>query len=140
MLRDAGVTVGLGTDSVAAGNTFDLFNEARLAAIGGSLTPRERLALITRDAADALGLAGAGRIQPGAVADLCAVSLDAPAFAAAHNIEGAIASGANASHVTHTWIGGSLVYERGSWPGVDAAAEREAVEAAGMALRHQLQP
>ncbi len=130
MLREQGVTVGIGTDSVAAGNTFDLFDEARLAAMGVPLTPRERLALITQGGADALGLGGAGRIAPGAFGDLCAISLDAPSFAAAQNIEGAIASGAHAHQVTHTWVAGRLVYEKGTWPGVDAARERLAVDEA----------
>jgi cytosine/adenosine deaminase-related metal-dependent hydrolase len=139
MLRDAGVTVGLGTDSVAAGNTFDLFNESRLAAMGVALTPRERLALFTMDAADALGIEGAGRIAPGAWADLCAVSLDAPSFAAAHNIEGAIASGTQPSHVRQTWVAGRTVYRNGEWPGVDAAAERSAVERAAAEVRGVIQ-
>jgi 5-methylthioadenosine/S-adenosylhomocysteine deaminase len=130
MLRDAGVTVGIGTDSVAAGNTLDLFNEARLASMGVALTPRERLALITTSAAEALGLSETGRIAEGCWADLCALSLDAPAFAAVRQIEGAIAAGANAGHVTHAWVGGELVYERGTWPGADAVLERNAVEAA----------
>ncbi len=130
-LRDARVGHALGTDSVAAGNTLDLFEEARLASLGASLTPRERLSLFTAQGADALGLSGCGRIAGGAWADLCAVSLDGPAFAKAQNIEGAIVSGSHARDVTHTWVAGKLVYRRGEWPGVDVAAERSALDEAG---------
>jgi len=135
LMRDRGVTVGLGTDSVAAGNTLDLFNELRLASMGASLSPNERLRLITSDAADALGLADAGRLAPGAWADLCAVSLEGPAFAAAHDIEGALASASNAGHVRATWVAGRLVYEEGRWPGADAAAEQAAYETAATQAR-----
>lgn len=128
--RDARVAHALGTDSVAAGNTLDLFEEARTASLGASLTPRERLALFTAQGADALGIQGAGRVTTGGWADLCAVSLDGPAFAKARNIEGAIVSGSHARDVTHTWVAGKLVYQKGEWPGVDVAAERAALEEA----------
>jgi 5-methylthioadenosine/S-adenosylhomocysteine deaminase len=129
-LRDAGVTVGVGTDSVAAGNTFDLFNETRCAALGVSLTPRERLALVTTEAAKALGLDGCGHIAPGAWGDLCAVSLGRPSFAAVQSIEGALASAAVGSDVTHTWVAGKLVYRNGEWPGIDSEGARAAVDGA----------
>jgi 5-methylthioadenosine/S-adenosylhomocysteine deaminase len=135
LMKDAGVNVGVGTDSVAAGNTLDLFAEQRLAATGASLTPNERLRLITAAAADALGIEDAGRLEPGAWGDLCAVSLRGPGFAAAHDIEAALAASAGASDVVATWVAGRLVYQLGEWPGLDAAAERQAFATAAAEAR-----
>ncbi|HEY2806396.1 MAG TPA: amidohydrolase family protein [Gemmatimonadales bacterium] len=134
-LADARVTVAVGTDSVVAGNSLDLFEESRLASLGSSLTPRERLGMFTSAGAAALGAQDCGRIAVGAWADLCALSLDAPVFARTRNIEGAITAASKARDVTHTWVGGRNVYRRGTWPGVDAAAERGAAERAEAAMR-----
>src|SRR5262249_46476119 len=73
LMRECGLKVGLGTDSVAAGNTLDLFAESRLAAMACPVSPRDQLRLITTDAADALGVVGAGRLQVGAWGDVIAV-------------------------------------------------------------------
>ena len=139
-MRRAGVTVGLGTDSVAAGGRLDLFAEARLAALGlagggaAAVTPRELLRLITADGAAALGLADVGVLAPGAWGDLTAVGLAAPPFAAAGDPEAAVAWGATASDVVFAAVAGRVRYERGHWPGVAADAERAAyVRAAGAA-------
>lgn len=113
------IPVGLGTDSVAAGRTIDLFEEMRLAAplIGNDAA--RLLALATVDAALALGVADTGVIAEGAWADLCAVSLKEPVRdPVAH-----VVARARAADVTHTWVEGRLVYDRGSWPGIDHAAE-----------------
>jgi cytosine/adenosine deaminase-related metal-dependent hydrolase len=131
LLRAEGVRVGVGTDSVAAGNGFDLFHELRLAAMGAPMSPRERLAMITCDAADALGIPDAGRIEPGAYADLIAVQLNRPVFAGSQSIEGALVAAAQGTDVSHTWVAGELRYAEGAWPGVDGTLERQAIEKAG---------
>lgn len=130
LMKSEGVSVGLGTDSVAAGNTLDLFAEQRAAGVGLPLTPNERLRLFTADAADALGVGGAGRLELGAWADLCAISLKEKALATAREIEGAIAAAATAAHVMATWVEGKLVYRDGEWPGLNANAERAAYQRA----------
>ncbi len=129
-MRRHGVAVGLGTDSVAPGGRLDLFAEARLAGAGRRLTPRELLALATHDAARALGVAGAGALEPGAHGDLAAVALPPAAFSAPADVEAVVVWGAAAADVRATWVGGRPVYERGCWPDVDAAAERDALDAA----------
>ena len=135
LMKEAGACVGLGTDSVAAGNSLDLFAEQRAAGVGLPLTPNERLRLFTADAADALGVGGAGRLELGAWADLVAISLKEKALATAHEIEGAIAAAATAEHVLATWVEGQLVYREGRWPGLNADAERAAYERAAEAAR-----
>lgn len=130
LMRELGVKVGLGTDSVAAGNALDLFVEARLAGMAAALGPREQLRLITADAADALGVAGVGRIEVGAWGDLVAVAPKGRGFAAFADAEGAIAGGADAGSVRATWVAGRAVYDGGEWPGVNVELERQAFAAA----------
>ncbi len=127
-MRRAGVVVGLGTDSVVAGGRLDLFAEARLAALGleGGVPARELLRWVTADGAAALGLPSLGTLEPGAWGDLAAVDLAAPAFAAAHDPEAAVAWGATAADVVFAAVAGRVVFHRGGWPGVALDAEREA--------------
>jgi 5-methylthioadenosine/S-adenosylhomocysteine deaminase len=132
-MRRAGLAVGLGTDSVAAGGRPDLFAEARLAALGLELTPRELLRLATVDGAAALRLEGVGLLESGAWGDLAAVGLAAPAFAAAGDPEAAVAWGATASDVVFAAVAGRVVYARGQWPGVRMDAERDAYRRAASA-------
>lgn len=85
-MRDAGIAVGLGSDSVASNDAMDLVQEARQAVLLQSLhaaTPdalsaADALAMATQGGALALGLDRVGVLVPGAVADLCAFAIDAP--------------------------------------------------------------
>jgi cytosine/adenosine deaminase-related metal-dependent hydrolase len=135
LFRRLGVTVGLGTDSVAAGGGLDLFREMRLAALGCPLAPREMLRLATVDAAAALRLADVGGLEPGRWGDVCVVACAAPALAAASDPEEAVAFAATPGDVVFTAVAGRVVYRDGAWPDVDAAAERAALGAAAARAR-----
>jgi 5-methylthioadenosine/S-adenosylhomocysteine deaminase len=82
---EAGVTVGLGTDSVASNNRMDLLEEARLAVLlqrsrlgsPDALRADDALAMATLAGARALGLdAEIGTLDAGKSADLAAFSLN----------------------------------------------------------------
>jgi 5-methylthioadenosine/S-adenosylhomocysteine deaminase len=84
-MLDAGVVVGLGSDSVASNNAMDLLAEARQAALmqnavagqPGALGVHHALAMATIEGARALGLAGQiGSLEAGKDADLAAFPLD----------------------------------------------------------------
>jgi cytosine/adenosine deaminase-related metal-dependent hydrolase len=66
-LFDAG-RLALGTDSRLTGG-FDMLAELKSARVSSDLSPRELLRLATMDGARVLGLAGAGTLEPGALAD-----------------------------------------------------------------------
>jgi cytosine/adenosine deaminase-related metal-dependent hydrolase len=140
LLRRLGVTVGVGTDSVAPGGGLDLFREIRLAALACPLTPREMLRLATADAAAALGLPGTGSLVPGAWGDVCVVGFRSPALAAAGDPEEALALGAAPADVRLTAVAGHVVYYDGAWPDVDAPAERQALGRAAARARAAAAP
>jgi 5-methylthioadenosine/S-adenosylhomocysteine deaminase len=84
-MLEAGIRVGIGTDSVASNNRMDVLDEARLAvllarATAGSweaLPATRALELTTLGGAKALGLEGEiGTLEPGKAADLAAFPLD----------------------------------------------------------------
>jgi cytosine/adenosine deaminase-related metal-dependent hydrolase len=110
-LLDAGIRVGLGTDSVASVGRLDLLAEARAARQLAGLTAVQTLAMLTAGGAAALGIAGeVGELRPGLAGD-CAVwelpnaeSADAPVL-----LESWLAG---AGKVVATWIGGREVYRQ----------------------------
>ena len=93
-LRGAGVTVGLGTDSVASNDRMDLLGEARQAALLASaamgvpdaLPAHDALAMATIGGARALGLGHRiGTLEEGKDADLAAFPLDGPDVGYVHD-------------------------------------------------------
>ena len=86
-MRRMGISVALGSDSVASNNRMDVLEEARLAVLfqraragaHAALTAEEALAMATLGGARALGLAGEiGSLEAGKSADFAAFSIDAP--------------------------------------------------------------
>jgi cytosine/adenosine deaminase-related metal-dependent hydrolase len=75
---NAGITVGLGTDSLASSPSLNLWDEMRYAFLchkADGIAARTLLELATRGGAKALGMADVGSLAPGKKADLIAVSL-----------------------------------------------------------------
>ena len=137
-LRDAGVTVALGTDGAASNNDLDVFDEMRDAAMIGKLAADDAAAvpaeavveMATAAGADALNLPG-GRIEPGAAADLAVVNLDAPHLTPLHDPVSHLAYAARGSDVRHTVCDGEVLMRDREVLTLDAEAVRErAAEAA----------
>jgi cytosine/adenosine deaminase-related metal-dependent hydrolase len=141
-LREAGIRVGLGTDSVASNNRMDLLDEARIAILLQSGHHGRRDAL---DAVSALELATIGSaraiemdreigsLETGKAADLAAFSLDgargAPSFSPESALVHAMA-GTPASLVT---VGGRALV-RGGQLAFDDAPIAQRVSRIGAAL------
>jgi 5-methylthioadenosine/S-adenosylhomocysteine deaminase len=116
----AGVRVGLGTDGGCTNNRLSVFEEMRMA----SLLQRVRLldatalpapaafALGTRSAAAILGL-DAGRIAPGALADLVAIDLGHPSLHPPTDLLGNVVYAMSPQAVTDVWVHGRRLVEAG---------------------------
>jgi formiminoglutamate deiminase len=129
-LRDEGVSLALGSDSHAV---IDLFEETRAVELDERLATGERghhrsgalLAAATRDGHAALGWPDAGRIEVGALADLCTVRLDSvrTAGAIADRVLDTVVFAAGAADVTLVVVGGVVVVRDGAHTRMDVAAE-----------------
>jgi cytosine/adenosine deaminase-related metal-dependent hydrolase len=103
---DAGLRVGLGTDSVVSVGQLDLLAEARAARTLGGLSADRALALVTLDGARALGLDGElGSLAPGKWGDVVIVRLRGDEGSPA---EGLLTSAAE--DVVATYLGGRQVF------------------------------
>jgi formiminoglutamate deiminase len=129
-LRDAGAALALGTDSHAA---IDGFEEARALELDERLASGERgrhsAAELLRAAAagghQAIGWPEAGRIAPGAMADLVTVDLESVRLAGtdpATALE-AVVFAASAADVRDVVVGGRTVVADGRHTELDVAAE-----------------
>lgn len=137
-MREAGVTVGLGTDSPASNDDLDLWEELKLApmlarAAGdpSAMTAPEALAMATRDGATALDLPDVGRLRAGAWADMQRVDIDQPAFVPVTTEADLLAHlvwGGSSRHVTDVWVAGRRVVTDGVCTTVDEAEARAQVQ------------
>lgn len=116
---DAGISVGLGSDSVASNNTCDMLEESRFALLAarnreGSqrfLSPKEVLETATLGGAKSLGLDHLiGSLESGKQADIVLVSLDHPAIQPVGDVHAALVFSANARDVVMTMVAGNIVY------------------------------
>jgi cytosine/adenosine deaminase-related metal-dependent hydrolase len=123
-LLDAGVTVGLGTDSPASAPSFDMFEELRMAVFLArarerrpeALSASDALELATLGSARALGLDGEiGSLEPGKRADLLVLSLEGSPFLPWEDPAAAVVLGGTPGRVTATLVEGEIRYERGAF-------------------------
>jgi 5-methylthioadenosine/S-adenosylhomocysteine deaminase len=138
-LLDAGVRVGLGTDSPASTPSFDVFEELRTAVYSArtreqradALCAPEALELATLGAARALGLEDeVGSLTPGKSADLAVVSLRGSPYSPVEDPAAAIVFGGSPERVLCTVVEGNTRYEKGvtDWHElIDAAASARAL-------------
>lgn len=134
-LLDAGVRVGLGTDSPASTPSFDLFEELRAAVYAAraragrpdALSAKEALELATLGGARALGLdEETGTLAPGKRADLTVVSLAGSPYLPWEDPAAAVVFGGSPERVELTLVDGEERYRKGGtkWHELAHAAAR----------------
>ncbi len=125
----AGITVGLGSDSVASNNTCDILEESRFATLSarnrskcgsphevrafpsGFISAKQMLETATLGGARALGLDGQiGTLDPGKQADIAVVSLANIAQQPVSDVHTALVFASNARDVVMTMIAGKSVF------------------------------
>ena len=115
---DAGISVGLGSDSVASNNVCDLLEESRFAALAarnreGSqrfVSAKEVLEAATLGGAKALGLDHLiGTLEPGKQADIAVISLDHPALKPIGDVHSTLVFSASGRDVIATIVGGNRI-------------------------------
>lgn len=146
-MREAGVRVGLGTDSVASNNRLDLLEEARIASLlhrgrlasHDFLSPAHLLRLVTIDGARALGLDDrVGTLEPGKDADLCAVSFAPAHVRPVHDPLAALFHAARATDVVLTAVRGRVLYRDGTVLTLDEAELAAAIEDPARRIREAI--
>lgn len=124
----AGIRVGIGTDSPAAANSMDVFEEMRLgllvqrALLGAEhfMNARQFVKMATLDAARALKMDDRlGSLEPGKQADIIAVDLSKSHQIPTHNPYSTLVHTANQENILATYVAGEIVYENREWRGID---------------------
>ncbi len=129
-MRQAGVTVGYGTDGPASNDTLDLWEEVKvgplLARVAGldstAVTAEETLAMATRESALAVGLDDVGCLAPGYAADMVRIDLDVSTFVpvtAPEELTAHLAWSGSSRSVTDVWVAGDRVVAAGQLLTVD---------------------
>ncbi|MBS62496.1 TRZ/ATZ family hydrolase [Salinisphaera sp.] len=121
-LIDSGINVALGTDGAASNNDLDMIGEMRTAAFIGKIAADDAAAvsadtvlrMATMGGAEALGIADTtGSIEPGKMADLCAIDLDALETKPVFDPISALVYNVCREQVSDTWVAGQrLLAER----------------------------
>ncbi|HUK76051.1 MAG TPA: amidohydrolase [Thermoleophilia bacterium] len=128
-----GVRVGFGTDSPAASNIMDMFDEMRTALFlhrgverdVSVLNAAQCIRIATLGGAEALGLADrVGSLEAGKQADLIAVDVSSSHFVPIDDPCSALVYGANQDDVLFTCVAGEPLYQDGAFPRVDAQTVR----------------
>jgi len=113
-LRDAGVTVGLGTSGGGSNDAGHLLADARLAMqvsalVGPQLAARDVLAMATAGSATGLGRDDLGHLAPGSAGDLCVWDVSGVADAGVADPLAGLLWAAPGRRPKHVVVGGRVV-------------------------------
>lgn len=146
-LGAAGVTVGIGSDSVASNNRIDLLEEARVAQLmqrarlrsAGAMNGTTLLRMLTIDGARALGIdSSTGSLEVGKDADLCAVRIHAPHTEPVHDPIPALLFSTRGSDICLTVVRGQVLYRDSRFFTLDPDRLRDRLRAGALGMRNAL--
>lgn len=143
-LRDAGVSLGLGTDGAASNNSMDLLEEVKMGALihrgvaqdPEQITATDVLNMATSSGARAVGYPHVGVLEPGRWADIVAVRTDTAQATPLFSAPAFLTFSARGSDVREVFIGGMHVLRNGELTTINETTVREeAAEAAQQLAR-----
>jgi 5-methylthioadenosine/S-adenosylhomocysteine deaminase len=121
-LRQSGVVVAIGTDNVAANNSYDMVSEMRVAGLVAShrerraqpISSRDLVRMATIEGARALGLDHEiGSLEAGKAADIVAIDLRGAGYSETPDPETLLVYSGSGRDVRHVWVAGEqLVRDR----------------------------
>ncbi len=126
-LLEKGVSVALGTDSVASNNSLNFIEEMKFFALLNKekrqdptvVTPKETLYAATRAGALSQGRPDCGILAEGAKADLTVLNIDQPHMRPVHDLATNIVYSASGSDVVLTMADGKILYRDGDFLTID---------------------
>ena len=143
-LVDAGIVVGLGTDSVASNNMVDMFEESRSAAFASRNRPDRTRFVSAEEVLSAATLGGAkalclddriGSIDSGKQADLAVVSLSQIGQQPISDISAALVFSTSSRDVAMTMVAGREICRRGAVTTTDETRLKARLSEIGYKLR-----
>lgn len=131
-ILERGIGLGLGTDGPASNNAQNMVREMYVAALlqkvhaldPTALSAQTALDMATRGGAAAFHLPGAGRLEPGSRADLCALDLTSPNMQPVHRVVSNIVYAATGFENRLTMVDGRILYHDGRYTSCDYEALR----------------
>jgi 5-methylthioadenosine/S-adenosylhomocysteine deaminase len=137
-LRQKGVAVSIGTDSVASNNSLNILSDIKFFALLNKerradptlITPKEAIEAATIVGAQAQGRTDCGRISEGWRADLIVLDITGPHMTPVHDLYNNLVYSASGSDVVLTMADGRIVYEDGTYPTIDLERVKSEVNSA----------
>lgn len=129
-IRQAGITVAIGTDGCASNNDLDMLGETRTAALLAKAVAGEASALPAADALRAATLGGAeamglgdliGSIEPGKQADLAAIRLSGVECEPMYDLASQLVYASGRHQVSDVWIAGARRLASRELVGIDVS-------------------
>lgn len=122
-----GISLSIGTDSVASNNNLNFIEEMKTMALVGKLkaddptviTPKEVIHAATRAGALAQGRVDCGLIKEGMKADLIVLDIDNVNMKPIHDLLNNIIYSASGSDIVQTMVDGKVLYKDGDYVTID---------------------
>lgn len=117
-LREAGVTVALGTDNVAANNSYDMVSEMKIAGLVAShregraqpISSADLIRMATIEGAKALGLdQETGSLETGKSADVIVLDVSGAGYSEAPDYPSLIVYSGSGRDVSDVWVAGDRI-------------------------------
>lgn len=133
-MRDAGITVGIGTDGASSNNRLSVLRDMQLAALMHKMRDYMPTAIKAEEAVSMATIEGAralrrqdeiGSLVVGKEADVICLKMDQPWLTPNFDPIATLVYAAESRDVVRTYVAGKLCYDDGQWPSLDIEKIRD---------------